>query len=77
MWNLILKNETNELIYKTETDLQILKTNLWFTKGGNMGDKSAALDEHIHTTVYKIDNKDVPYSTGNSIFWDNLYEKRI
>ena len=27
----ILKNDTNELIYKTET--QTLKTNLWFPKG--------------------------------------------
>ena len=33
MWNLILKNDTNELIYKTETDLQISKTNLWLPKG--------------------------------------------
>ena len=32
MWNLILKNDTNELIYKTETDLQISKTNLWLPK---------------------------------------------
>ena len=28
MWNLILKNGTNELIYKTETNSQILKTKL-------------------------------------------------
>ena len=28
MWNLILKNDTNELIHKIETDLQIPKTNL-------------------------------------------------
>ena len=28
MWNLILKNDANELIYKTETDSQISKTNL-------------------------------------------------
>ena len=27
------KNDTNELIYKTETDLQISKTNLWLPKG--------------------------------------------
>ena len=27
------KNDTNELIYKTETDLQILKTNVWLPKG--------------------------------------------
>ena len=28
-----LKNDTNELVYKTEADLQILKTNLWLPKG--------------------------------------------
>ena len=28
-----LKNNTNELIYKTETDLQAEKTNLWLPKG--------------------------------------------
>ena len=33
MWNLIILNDTNELIYKAETDLQILKTNLWLPKG--------------------------------------------
>ena len=30
-WN--LKNHTNELIYKTETDSQTEKTNLWLPKG--------------------------------------------
>ena len=30
MWN--LKYDTNELIYKTETDLQTWKTNLWLPK---------------------------------------------
>ena len=35
IWNLIFKKDTNELIYKMETDSQILKTNLWLvTKGG-------------------------------------------
>ena len=29
----ILKNDTNELIYKTETESQIYKTNLWLSKG--------------------------------------------
>ena len=33
MWNLILKNDAKELIYKTETDSQISKTNLWLPKG--------------------------------------------
>ena len=40
-----LKNGTNELIYKTETDVQISKTNLWFPKrkyGGR--DKSEVWD---------------------------------
>ena len=31
MWN--LKYDTNELIYETETDSQISKTNLWLPKG--------------------------------------------
>ena len=33
MLNLIYKNDTNELIYKIETDSQISKTNLWLPKG--------------------------------------------
>ena len=32
MWNLI-KNEKNELIYKTETDSQISKSNSWLPEG--------------------------------------------
>ena len=31
MWN--LKNCTNGLMYKVETDSQIEKTNVWFPKG--------------------------------------------
>ena len=33
------KNDTNELIYKTETDPQTLKTSLWLPKGkgGDLG----------------------------------------
>ena len=31
MWN--LKYDTNELIYKTETESQTQKTNLWLPKG--------------------------------------------
>ena len=61
MWDLILKNDTNELIYKTETTLQISETNLWLQKG-NLGgrDNSGAWDEHIHTTIHKIDNQQGP-----------------
>ena len=32
MWNLKNKNDTNELIVKTRTDSQSLKTNLWLPK---------------------------------------------
>ena len=35
MWN--LKNDINELIYKTETDSQTQKTNLWLPKGKGQG----------------------------------------
>ena len=36
MWN--LKNNTNESIYKTETDSQTQKTNLWLPKGKGFGE---------------------------------------
>ena len=50
-----LKNETNELIYKIEADLQIWKANLWLPKGKHGGmDKSGACNEHVYTTIYKI-----------------------
>ena len=50
MWNLILENATNELIYKTETDFQISKTTLRLPKGrcGGARDKPGAWDEHTH-----------------------------
>ena len=35
MWN--LKYDTNELIYKTETDSQTWKTKLWLPKGKGSG----------------------------------------
>ena len=36
MWNL-KKNDTNELIYKTEIHSQTQKTNLWLQKGKGRG----------------------------------------
>ena len=35
MWNLKKKKDSNELIFRTETDSQTLKTNLWLPKGTN------------------------------------------
>ena len=37
IWGILLKNDTKELIYKTETNSQILKSNLWLPKGKLMG----------------------------------------
>ena len=45
------KNDTNELIYKTEIDLQISKTSLRLPKG------KFGMNVHTHTTKYKIDNQ--------------------
>ena len=40
IWNLKKKKKgnTNEFIYKTETGSQILKTNLWLSKGRHGGE---------------------------------------
>ena len=41
-WN--LKNNTNELIYKTETDSQISQTKIWLLKGKGRGKDKLGLD---------------------------------
>ena len=50
MCNLILKNNTNELISQTETDSQILKITLRLPKGKHQWER-----EMRHTTAHKID----------------------
>ena len=54
-----LKYDTNEPIYKTETDSQIWKTNLWLLKRKGSGgrDKSGVWDQQTQTTIYKIDKQ--------------------
>ena len=50
MWN--IKNNTNELIYKTETDSQTYKTNLWSQRGKAGGiNKEYGINRY---TIYKI-----------------------
>ena len=46
MWNHPPPNDTNEFIYKTETDSQAQKTNLWLSKGkaGGREDKLEIVD---------------------------------
>ena len=53
MWN--LKNNTNEFIYKTETDSDI-ENKLMVTKGERAGGRSTGLTE-THTTIYKTDKQ--------------------
>ena len=56
-----LKYDTNELIYKTETDSQTQKTNL-VTKGerGWGKDKLGVWDQQIQTTICKINKQQGP-----------------
>ena len=65
MWNLIFKNDTNELIHKTGTDLEILKSN----QRGNMEREgiSQELGMNVYTLLYirYIINKALLYNTGN------------
>ena len=57
MWN--LKYDTNELIYKTETDLE---NKVMVTKGekGWLRYKSRVWNQQIQTTIYKIDKQQGP-----------------
>ena len=63
-WN--LKNDTNELIYKTDSQTQ--GTGLWLPKGKEWGrDKLGVCEQQIQTTIYKIDNTVLLQSTWNYI----------
>ena len=58
----IKKNDTNELIYKTEIVSQTEKTDLWLPKGKGWGEgliRNLGL-KYIHPTTYKIDNQQGP-----------------
>ena len=49
------KNDTNELIYKTETDSDTEDKLITKREGGR--DKLGVWDYQIHTTIYKIDKQ--------------------
>ena len=60
MWNLILKNNTNELICKTER-LTNIENKLMVTKGETwQGGINQELGMNTHTLLYKIDNQQGP-----------------
>ena len=61
MWN--LKSGTDGPVYKTDTDVE---NKFMVTKGGKGKNKLGDWDWHKHTTIYKTDNKNLFYSTGNS-----------
>ena len=46
-----LKNDTSELMYKTEIDSQTEKINMVFQGEGRQRNKLGAWNEHIHHTV--------------------------
>ena len=65
------KGGTNELIYKTEIRVTDVDNKLMVWRGGARGgsgggEKSGVWAWHMYTAMYKIDNKDRLYSTGNS-----------
>ena len=66
MWNLILKNDKNEL-RKTEAAHRFQKQTYGDQRGEGR-DKLGVWDKRIHTSIYKkyIINKDLLCSTGNS-----------
>ena len=53
MWNL-KKNDTNELIYKTETDSKTSETNLWPPKGTDWGKDGLGfgIDIYAHYCIW-------------------------
>ena len=55
------KKDTNELIDKTETDIQILKTNLWVIKGEMLeGGINQELGMNMYSLLYMIDKQQGP-----------------
>ena len=50
------KKDTDELIYKTETGSQTLKTKCWLPKGRDWrGVGGGVWDWHVHMIIYKMD----------------------
>ena len=67
------KKDTNELIYKTEVELWIQKTNLWLPEHKEGGinweigiDKIICIYIHMLVYIEQITKKNLPCSTGNS-----------
>ena len=73
---LFLQNDTNELVYKTETDSQTQRMNLQLPGRDSLG----VGDCHVYTGIFKIENQQGPTAQHRelgSIFCKNLNGKRI
>ena len=64
-----LKNKTNELIYKAETDSQTQKPNLWLRNGKGERDKLGIQDQQIHPTTYKTDEEQRPTVQHKELYY--------
>ena len=73
IWN--LKCDTNEVIYKTGTDSQTYKTSLWLPKEKEGRYRLGVWDQQSQTTIYKINNNILLYSTGNYIQYPVINHK--
>ena len=59
------RNNTNEPIYRTETDSQTQRTDLRLLGGKvRRRDSQGVWDGHVYTAVFKMDNQQGP--TGNT-----------
>ena len=62
----ILKNNTNKLNYKIETDSQTYKTNLWRPKGKWVLNQELGINIYTPPYMKQTINKDLLCSTGDS-----------
>ena len=54
-------NDTNELIYKTETNSQAQRMNLWLPGRKDGGrDNQEVCDQLVHTAIFKMANQQGP-----------------
>ena len=59
MWN--LKYDTNELIYKTETDSQTQRTDLLLPRGRGVGEGwIGSWGQQMETSIYRMDKQQGP-----------------
>ena len=77
MWN--KKNDTNEFIYKTETDSQTQKTNVQLPKEKVwQGRINQEFGSNIHALLYiKQQGPTVQHKSLYSIFDNNIQEKSL